>query len=140
LTSGTCINRQTNSGQITLNALSGSLLYCFSVTPPDSSGNINSARLQLVGSGSDYGSGQMASLDPTAITLAPPTFTFAYGLITLANQEPYTVHSGSAGRFTTDSTGTISGGLTNSNDSPALTAATLTGSLSAPDANARGTV
>jgi hypothetical protein len=140
LTSGTCINRQTNSGQITLNAPSGSLLYNFSVTPPDSSGNINSARLQLVGSGSDSGSGQMARLDPTAITTAPPTGNFAYGLITLANQEPYTVHSGSAGRFTTDITGTISAGLTDSNASPALSAATLTGSLSAPDANGRGTV
>jgi hypothetical protein len=140
LTSGTCINRQTNSGQITLNAPSGSLLYNFSVTPPDSSGNINSARLQLVGSGSDSGSGQMARLDPTAITAAPPTGNFAYGLITLANQEPYTVHSGSAGRFTTDITGTISAGLTDSNASPALSAATLTGSLSAPDANGRGTV
>jgi hypothetical protein len=140
LTSGTCINRQTNSGQITLNAPSGTLIYNFSVTPPDTSGNINSARLQLIGSGSDSGSGQLARLDATAITPAPPTGNFAYGLITLANQEPYTVHSGSAGRFTTDSTGTISAGLTDSNASPALTAATLTGSLSAPDANGRGTV
>ncbi len=140
LTSGTCINRQTNSGQITLNAPSGSLLYNFSVTPPDSTGSINSARLQLVGSGSDSGSGQMARQDATAITAAPPTGNFAYGLITLANQEPYTVHSGSVGRFTTDITGTISAGLTDSNASPALSAATLTGSLSAPDANGRGTV
>ena len=140
LTSGNCINRQTNSGQITLNAPSGSLLYNFSVTPPDSTGSINSARLQLVGSGSDSGSGQLARQDAIAITGAPPTGNFAYGLITLANQEPYTVHSGSAGRFTTDITGTISAGLTDSNASPALSAATLTGSLSAPDANGRGTV
>jgi hypothetical protein len=139
LTSGLCINRQTNSGQITLNAPSGSLLYNFSVTPPDATGSINSARLELVGSGSDSGSGQMARLDATAITAAPPTGNFAYGLLTVANQEPNTVHTGSAGRFTTDGSGTISAGLTDSNASPVLSAVALTGTLSAPDANGRGT-
>jgi len=139
LTSGTCINRQTNSGQITITGPSGSLLYNFSVTPPDSTGSINSARLELVGSGSDSGAGQLARLDPTAISATPPTGNFAYGLLTVANQEPITVHSGSAGRFTTDSTGTISAGLTDSNASPTLSAATLTGTLSAPDASGRGT-
>jgi hypothetical protein len=139
LTSGQCINRQTNSGQITLTGPSGSLLYNFSVTPPDSTGSINSARLQLVGSGADSGSGQLAKLDPTAITAAPPAGNFAYGLVTLANQEPGTVHSGSAGRFTTDSSGTISAGLTDSNASPTLSGAPLSGTLSAPDTNGRGT-
>jgi hypothetical protein len=139
LTSGTCINRQTNSGQITLNAPSGSLLYNFSVTPPDSSGNINAARLQLVGSGSDSGSGEMARIDPTAITGAPPVGNFAYGLLTVANQEPITVHSGSVGRFTTNGSGTITAGLTDSNAATPLSAATLTGTLSAPDASGRGT-
>jgi hypothetical protein len=139
LTSGNCINKQTNSGQITLTGPTGTLLYNFSVTPPDSTGSINSARLQLIGSGSDSGSGQMARLDPSAITAAPPIGNFAYGLMTVANQEPITVHSGSAGRFTTDSTGTISAGLTDSNASPALTAAPLTGALSPPDSNGRGT-
>jgi hypothetical protein len=114
-------------------------LYNFSVTPPDSTGSINSARLQLVGSGADSGSGQLAKLDPTAITAAPPAGNFAYGLVTLANQEPGTVHAGSAGRFTTDSSGTISAGLTDSNASPTLSGAPLSGTLSAPDTNGRGT-
>ena len=139
LTSGVCINRQTNSGQVTLNAPSGSLLYNFSVTPPDSQGNINSARLQLVGSGADSGSGQLARLDTTAITAAPPTGNFAFGLLTVANQEPVTVHTGSVGRFSTDSAGNISAGLTDSNATPALSGATLGGALSAPDSNGRGT-
>ena len=34
-------------------------------------------------------------MDTTAITAAPPIGNFAYGLITVANQEPITVHSGS---------------------------------------------
>jgi hypothetical protein len=139
ITSGTCINRQTNSGQITLNGASGSLLYNFSITPPDSQGSINSARLELVGSGADSGSGQLAKLDTTAITTAPPIGNFAYGLLTVANQEPVTVHTGSAGRFTTDSAGNISAGLADSNATPGLSAAALSGALSVPDSNGRGT-
>ena len=139
LTASTCINRSTNSGQVTLNSPSGALLYNFSVTPPDSTGSINSARLQLIGSGADSGSGLLARLDPTAITAAPPTGNFAFELLTVANEEPVTVHSGSAGRFTTDSTGNISNGLSDSNASPALSGATLSGALSAPDSNGRGT-
>ncbi|HXO56169.1 MAG TPA: hypothetical protein VN866_06420, partial [Mycobacterium sp.] len=142
LTSGNCINRETNSGQITVTGPSGSLLYNFAVTPPtsaDDPSTIDSARLQLVGSGADSGSGQLARVDATAITAAPPTGNFAYGLLTVANQEPVTVHTGSAGRFTTDSTGTIRAGLTDSNATPALSAATLGGALSAPDSNGRGT-
>ena len=142
LTSGNCINRQTNSGQITLNGPSGSLLYNFAVTPPatsDDPGTIDSARLQLVGSGADSGSGQLARVDASALTTAPPTGNFAYGLLTVANQEPVTVHTGSAGRFTTDSAGTMSDGLTDSNATPALYAAPLSGTLSAPDSNGRGT-
>jgi hypothetical protein len=140
LTSGsTCVNRQTNSGQITLNAASGALLYNFSITPPDAQGNLNSARLQLIGSGSDSASGELTRVDTTAITAAPPIGDFAFGLITVANQLPNVLHSGSAGRFTTDSAGTISAGLIDSNASPALSAAPLSGMLSAADANGRGT-
>lgn len=134
-----CINRQTNSGQITLNAPSGAILYNFSVTPPDAAGNLNSARLQLIGSGADSASGELTRLDSNAVTAAPPIGSFAFGLITLANQEPDTLHYGSAGYLTTNGAGTITAGLTDSNGSPALTAAPLTGTLSAPDSNGRGT-
>jgi hypothetical protein len=139
VTSGTCANRQTNSGQITLNAASGPLLYNFSVTPPDANNSINAGRIQLIGSGSDSASGEMHRVDATAITTAPPTGNFAFGLITTAHQEPGVVHSGSAGRFTTDATGNISAGLVDSNGSPVLTDATLSGTLTAPDSIGRGT-
>lgn len=139
VTSGTCTNRQTNSGQITLNAASGPLLYNFSVTPPDSNNNINAGRMQLIGSGADSASGELHRVDATAITAAPPTGNFAFGLMTVANQEPGAVHSGSAGRFTTNATGAISAGLVDSNRSPVLTAATLSGTLTAPDSIGRGT-
>ncbi len=134
-----CTNISTNAGQLTVQGASGALTYTFAVTPPDSTGKINSARLQLTGSGADSGSGQLTRVDDTAITAAPPTGNFAYGLLTVANQEPKTVHTGSAGRFTTDAAGTISAGLTDSNATPALTDAALAGALSAPNTNGRGT-
>ncbi len=139
MTPGTCVNRQTNSGQITLNAASGPLNYNFSVTPPDALGNLNSARMQLIGSGADSASGEMTRVDKATITAVPPTGNFAFGLTTMAHQEPDTLHYGSAGRFTTSSTGVISAGLTDSNGSPALSSAPLTGTLSAPDSDGRGT-
>jgi hypothetical protein len=139
ITSGTCVNRETNSGQITLNAASGPLNYNFSVTPPDAQKSINAGRLQLIGSGADSASGELHRLDATAITGAAPTGNFAFGLVTVANQEPGSLHYGSAGRFTTDATGTISAGLVDSNGSPALSAATLSGALTAPDSQGRGT-
>jgi hypothetical protein len=139
MTPGACVNRQTNSGQISLNAPSGPLNYNFSITPPDALGNLNSARLQLIGSGADSASGELTRVNTSAITAAPPSGNFAFGLMTTANQEPNTVHYGSAGRFTTGSAGVISAGLTDSNGSAALSGAPLTGTLSAPDSLGRGT-
>ena len=139
ITSGTCVNRETNSGQITLNAASGPLNYNFSVTPPDAQDSINAARLQLIGSGADSASGELHRLDPSSITAAPPTGNFAFGLLTLANQEPGSLHYGSAGRFTSNASGTISAGLVDSNGSPALSDATLSGALTPPDSQGRGT-
>jgi hypothetical protein len=139
MTPGICVNRQTNSGQITFNAPSGPLNYNFSVTPPDAHSNLNSARLQLIGSGADSASGEMTRVDKSAITAVPPTGNFAFGLSTEAHQEPVTLHYGSAGRFTTSATGAISAGLSDSNGSPALSGAPLTGKLSAPDSDGRGT-
>jgi hypothetical protein len=135
-----CINRQTNSGQITLVSATGSLLYNFSVTPPDSNNLIQSARVQLIGSGSDTASGLMQRVDPTTIPPTPPTGNFAFGLLGIANQEPYSVHFASAGRFTSDASGNLSAGLIDSNLAPAQTRAALTGIVSAPDGNGRGTL
>jgi hypothetical protein len=139
ISSSNCINRQTNSGQITLNSASGSLLYNVSVTPPDANGAIQSARIQLIGSGDDSASGLMQLIDPSAISSSPPVGNFAFGLLGVQKQEPYTIHFANAGRFTTDASGSISAGVIDSNNAPALSAAGLTGTLTAPDANGRGT-
>ncbi len=138
LTSGTCIDRETNTGVLTLNAPSGQLVYNFAATSPDGAGVIHSARLQLISSGSDSGSGEMDLQDTTAITATPLNGNFAFGLIGV---EASGAHFGTAGRFTSDNTGVMSAGLIDSNDPVAiLTDAALTGSVSAPDANGRGTM
>jgi hypothetical protein len=140
LSTSNCINRQTNSGQITLNAPSGALLYNVSTTPTDANGVTQSARLQLVGSGDDTASGLLSNVDPSAISAAPPTGSFAFGLLGVEKQEPVGVHFATAGQFTTDSSGTIStGSIDSNNPAAALNAASLTGTLSAPDSSGRGT-
>jgi len=137
LATSNCVNRETNTGVLTLNAPSGQLVYNFAATPPDAAGVIHSARLQLISSGSDSGSGQLELQDPTAITAAPPAGDFAFGLLGV---NATGVHYGTAGRFTSSTAGALSAGLVDSNAPSALTDAPLSGTLSAPDANGRGTL
>ncbi len=132
-----CINRETNTGVLTLLSASGKLVYNFAATPPDTAGVIHSARLALISSGSDSGTGQLLLQDAAAITAAPPAGNFAFGLIGVDNTGN---HFGSAGRFTSDTTGVLSAGAVDSNATTALTNANLTGTVSAPNANGRGTL
>jgi hypothetical protein len=138
LTSGYCTNRENNAGDLKLIAPSGTLVYNFAATAPDSSGQIHSAAMQLISSGSDSGSGQVLLQDPTARTASPPSGNFAFGVLGV---DSASAHFGTIGRFTADSTGTLSAGLIDSNDAASpLTDAALTGKVSAPDANGRGTL
>lgn len=137
LTSGTCTNRETNTGVLTLNAASGQLVYNFAATPPASAGvDPDSAKLALISSGSDSGTGQLYRQDLTSAPTTPLTGNYAFGLLGVDSAE---THFGMAGRFTS-TTGSLSAGLVDSNDTTALVGAALTGSVSAPDANGRGTL
>jgi hypothetical protein len=137
LTAGYCTNREDNAGSLKLIGPSGTLVYNFAATPPDSNGVIHSAPMQLISSGSDGGSGEVTLQQQTAITASPPSGNFAFGLIGVDSSS---LHFGTAGRFTTNSSGNMSAGLIDSNDAVnALNDATLTGTLSAPDAYGRGT-
>jgi hypothetical protein len=137
LTQGFCTNREVNAGSLKLIGPSGTLVYNFAATPPDSSGVIHSAPMQLISSGSDGGSGEVFLQDTTAITANPPSGNFAFGLVGLDSAG---LHFGTAGRFTSNGAGGLSAGLIDSNDTANLLVdATLTGTLTAPDANGRGT-
>ena len=134
--------KRQNTGFLRLYAPSGQLDYTFAATPPDASGIIHSARLQLVSSGADSGSGQLLQTDAAALTGVPPSGNFAFGLMGVASDSG---HYGTVGRFTSDASGNLSAGVVDSNGASAsafgagVTDAVLTGKLSAPDAQGRGT-
>lgn len=132
---GTCANTTADTGQISLNTPSGLYQYNFAITPPDTSGVIHSARIQLVNAGSDSGSGLLQLQDATALGGGAPSGNFAFGLIGVATSG---LHFGTAGRFSA-SGGAISAGLVDSNAaSGALNDQPATGTIGAPDATGRG--
>jgi len=138
LTSGYCTNRENNAGSLKLIAPSGTLVYNFAATAPDSSGQIHSAAIQIISSGSDSGSGEVLLQDPSALTASPLSGNFAFGVLGV---DSVSAHFGTIGRFTADTSGNLSAGLIDSNDGASpLTDAPLTGTVSAPDANGRGTL
>lgn len=137
LTSGTCVNRETNTGVLTLNGPSGQLVYNFAATLPGSDQKIHSAALALIHSGSDSGSGQLKLQDFTGLAAgAPVSGDYAFGVLGVTASE---VHYGMAGRFTSTA-GTLSAGVVDSNAPSPLAAAAAAGALSPPDANGRGTL
>jgi hypothetical protein len=144
LSTSNCTNRQTNSGQIQLEAPSGTLLYNFSVTPVNATSMASeSARLQLIGSGSDSASGLMQRIDNPSpgASPSPPIGSFAFGMLGVAQQTPNGVHFATAGRFTVaDASGALTDGQIDSNFPPAFPLPVkLDGTLSAPDSYGRGT-
>ena len=149
-TSSKCTTRTTNSGVLTLLAPSGELDYNFSATPPDANGVFHSARLELIAPASstvpfeDSGSGELLLTDTSALTGATPSGNFAFGVLGVDSNS---VHYGTIGAFSATGgslTGTVD---SNAGDTAAmaplggdLTAASASGTISASDANGRGTV
>jgi hypothetical protein len=131
---GTCLNRSGNSGQLTLTATGEAPILNFSVNTA-----LTAGRTQLI-SGSDFASasGPFYKQDPTAFSLTQLAGDFAFGLL---GSNGSGVHMGLAGQISVASSGTVTAGRADSNASgSALTAASLTGAMSAPDANGRGTL
>jgi hypothetical protein len=142
LSTSNCQNISTNTGFLRLFAPSGQIDFTFAAAPPDASGVIHSARLQLVSSGADSGSGELALSDTTAFSGKPPSGNFAFGMLGVDGNNN---HYGSAGRFSSSAAGSLSGGLVDSNGGSAsafgasVSNAALTGTLSSPDVLGRGT-
>lgn len=150
LATSNCTNRNTNSGTITLNAPSGAIAYNFSTTAPDASGVIHSARIQIIGlpnnggTFQDSGSGEIDLTDTTALTGTAPSGNFAFALLGVDGNA---VHYGTVGQLTAAG-GTFTGTADSNSQAAAAQAplgngisnAALTGTLSAPDANGRGTL
>jgi hypothetical protein len=135
---GTCTTSISNNGTITLSGpVSGTITLNYAATAPDATtGKIRSARMVLVSAGSNSGSGLLQAQIATAFALPTLIGNFALGTL---GADSTGAHVGLAARLSTDATGTLSSGEADLNGSAPLTAAPLTGSFTAPDANGRGT-
>jgi hypothetical protein len=130
---GTCMNRAGNSGQLTLTGSTDSPVFNFSV--PSS---LKLARVQLTSGGDGTSaSGQLYQQTPADFSLTKLAGSFAFGLL---GAESAGNHAGYVGQLTVSANGTVTAGRIDSNTTSVLTAATLTGTMSAPDANGRGTL
>jgi hypothetical protein len=132
--SGSCVNRTGNNGEFQLSFSGDSPNLNFAVNA-----TLNQGRLQLTNGGTAAtASGEFVQQDASAFSLSQLAGSFAFGLLgaDVANQR-----MGLVGQLSVDISGTITGGRMDSNGSSALTAATFTaGTMSAPDANGRGTL
>lgn len=130
---GTCTNRTANSGQLAFTGATDSPTFNFSVST-----SLQIARLQLISGGdSTSGSGQLYKQTPAAFNLTSLAGSYAFGMLGADSTDK---RMGLVGQLTLSSNGTVTAGRMDSNASTPLTAATLTGTMSAPDSNGRGTL
>lgn len=130
---GTCINRTSNSGQLDFKGATDSPTFNFSVST-----SLQIARLQLVSGGdSTSASGQLYKQSPAAFNLGSLAGSYAFGMLGADSADK---RMGLVGQLTVTSSGTVTAGRMDSNSSTPLTGATLTGTMSAPDSNGRGTL
>ena len=132
--SGTCTNRAGNSGTLVFKGATDSPTFNYSV-----SASLATARLQLTNGGdSTTSTGQLYKQTPADFSLARLAGSFAFGLL---GSDSSNNRLGYAGQLTVAANGTVTAGRMDSNaGSGALTGATLSGTLGAPDANGRGTM
>lgn len=125
---GTCATRTANNGLLTLTgSTSGKLEFDYAVRT-----SLADGRVQLVNGGSSAsGTGLLTRQDAAAFALAQLPQSAAFGLLGADTDE---TSMGLAGWIDRDAAGTITGGSADSNASPALDAAAITGNLGAPDA------
>ena len=132
--SGTCNTRTSNNGTLTIAGASvHSPNYDYAITASFADG-----RVQLTNGGAnEAASGLLVKQDPMAFGLAQLAGSFAFGALGMQIDN---TRVGFAGEFSIDATGAVTSGRMDSNATQALSAAALSGSMSAPDANGRGTL
>jgi large repetitive protein len=136
---GTCAPRINNSGTLTLTGATRSPIFNFAVPV-----GLASGRVQLVNGGdTTVTSGSIAKQDASAFNLAALAGDYAFGA--LGTYAPGSTNVGQrvgvAGRFTVDANGLVTNGRLDANTTQVANSATFTsGTMSAPDANGRGTL
>jgi hypothetical protein len=130
---GTCTNRTGNSGQLAFTGTTDSPTFNFSVSTA-----LSLARVQLTSGGdTSSSSGQLWQQTPSDFNLTALAGTYAFGLL---GSEASDRRMGLVGELTVSANGTVTAGRMDSNASTPLTAASLTGTMSAPDSSGRGTL
>lgn len=130
---GTCTNRSANSGQLAFTGNTDSPTFNFSVST-----SLALARVQLTNGGDSISaSGQLWQQTPADFSLTRLAGTFAFGLL---GSEGNDRRMGLVGQLTLSANGTVTAGRMDSNAATPITNAILTGTMSAPDSNGRGTL
>jgi hypothetical protein len=130
---GTCQTLAANTGLLKLTVDNVTLQYDYALAP-----DLSTGRIQLVYDGGNSGAGLFALQDTTAFSASSVTGNYVFGLI---GTDGNAAHFGVNGQVTMAGVGALSAGQADSNDpSTPLSAAPVTGTLSAADANGRGTL
>jgi hypothetical protein len=131
---GTCSNVTANAGELKLTSASDSPNFNYALTS-----GLQNGRVQLTNGGdSATASGVFYLQTPAAFTLASVAGNFAFGLqgAELTNDR----RLGVIGQLAISAAGNITAGRVDTNGATALATAAATGTLTAPDANGRGTL
>ena len=131
LTDGTCTTTTQNRGTLRLVSPSGIESFDFGTVSTLAAGQMQENDTSPV-----VGSAQFFLQDASAFTQGSIAGDYAFGLIGIdAAQRRLAV----VGRLSVDATGAISNGVADTDNATPLVAAVLSGSMTAPDANGRGT-
>lgn len=133
VTSGTCVTQTQNRGQLSFNsAESGNELFDFGT-----GSSLQTGHMQQDDGTGVVEAGQFFRQDVTAFNVAALAGDWVFGAFgDDGTKKRLTV----AGRLTLDANGVISAGVGDDNAATPVVAGAVTGTLSAPDTNGRGTV
>jgi hypothetical protein len=131
---GTCATRTANNGTLQLIGVANSPVFNYAMTV-----GLENGRAQLINGGSSQsGSGPLEKQNTADFVLAKLAGDFAFGAL---GSQSGGARAATIGALTIDASGRVLSGHTDSNDSSAMTDATLSGNLSAPDpTTGRGTL
>ncbi len=132
--SGLCATRTANNGTTQIIGVANTQVYNYAMTTA-----LLNGRVQLINGGSTQsGSGPLEKQTPADFVLAKLAGNFAFGAL---GGQPGGTRTGTVGAITVDGSGHVTSGHADSNGDSPLTDATLTGTLTAPDATTgRGTL
>jgi large repetitive protein len=129
---GSCTTRTSNNGTLTLTGAANSPVYDYAVTTA-----LDKGRIQLLNGGDNQSGTGLFFTQSAPFTLSLLAGNFAFGALGAGADG---TRLGIAGAVAIDMNGAVTSGQMDANGASPLTDAALAGSLSAPDANGRGTI